>query len=153
MVYRSKIDSFFIKFLITIILILGISSLFPLAIEKNPDLLLIVMLVGVFISMAGFVLWSFFTIEYRFTEDHLFVKGGPFRSRIAYKDILKVSSTTAVFSGHRVLSAKNSIEIFYSNAMLGSVKISPYDQKAFMVELKKRCPILLDERKVEGQQV
>lgn len=151
MVFRSKIDSFFIKFLIAIILIVGIFSLLPFAIEKNLDLSVIVILAGMFILMVVFILWSFFTIEYRFTEDHLFVKGGPYRSRIAYKDISKVSSTTEVFSGYRVLSAKNSIEIFYSNAMLGSVKISPHHQKAFMVELKKRCPSLIDERKVEGE--
>lgn len=92
--------------------------------------------------MSAFILWIILSIEYRFCDHYLLVKGGPFKSRIVYDDISKVSPTTEVFSGYTVLSARNSIEIFYSKSLLGSVKISPRDQKAFMTELKKRCPHL-----------
>lgn len=140
--FHSKMDSFFKKWITTIILLLGIVMFLPLAFEKNPDLSLVVTLGTLFLVMVIFILWIILSIEYRFTDEYLFVKGGPFRSRIVYDDISKVTPTTEVFNGYGILSARNSIEIFYSKSMLGSVKISPHDQKAFLIELKKRCPHL-----------
>lgn len=141
-IFYSKMDSFFLKLIALIILLLGTFTFFPLMIEKNPDVSLIITLVVVYFVMLLFILWTVLTIEYRFQDDYLMVKGGPFKSRIAYDDISKVSPTTEVMGGYTVLSARHSLEIFYSKSMLGSVKISPYDQKEFLIELKKRCPHL-----------
>ena len=44
--------------------------------------------------------------------------------------------------GYIILSSRDGIEIFDKTSMLGSIKISPQDQKAFIAELKKRCPNL-----------
>ena len=90
--------------------------------------------------MTAIILWSSFSIKYVFHQDYLFVKGGPFRSRIPYENITKVSPTSSIFVGYRLLSSRDAIEIFYKTSLMGSVKISPEDQKAFIAELKKRCP-------------
>lgn len=138
-VFYSKVDSFFIKWITIIIALLAFFTLLPVAFERSPDLSLIITLVVFFLVMVVFILWTVLSIEYRFYDDYLFVKGGPFRSRVVYEDISKVSPTTEVLGGYGILSARNSIEIFYSKSMLGSVKISPHEQEDFLLELEKRC--------------
>lgn len=71
-------------------------------------------------SFGGFH-WIFNT----FHKDHLFVKGGPFKSRIQYQTITKVTHGTNMFVEYRILSARNGIEIHYKTGLWGSVQISP----------------------------
>ena len=142
MVFRSKVDSFFVKLIVTVILIIGFVTFFPLF-AVGGDLLLVVLISTLtFLFATGIILWCSFSIKYVFHQDYLFVKGGPFRSRIPYESITKVSPTSAIFVGYRLVSSRDSIEIFDRTSMMGSVKISPKDQKAFIAELKKRCPNL-----------
>lgn len=141
-VFHSKIDAFFMKLIAVVILLIGIFTFLPLIIDRKLDFSIILMLAILFLVIVTFILWTVLSIEYRFYDNYLFVKGGPFRSLIEYEDISKFSLTTEVLGGYTVLSARNSIEIFYSKSMLGSVKISPHDQYAFLTELKKRCPHL-----------
>ena len=141
MVFRSKVDAFFVKFIVIAILIIGLVTLFPLFFEEG-DALSVVVSISVFLILTALILWCSFSIKYVFHQDHLFVKGRLFRSRIPYESIMKVSATSAIFVGYRILSSKDSIEVFNRTSMMGSVKISPKDQKAFIAELKKRCPNL-----------
>ena len=85
-------------------------------------------------SFGGFH-WIFNT----FHKDHLFVKGGPFKSRIQYQTITKVTHGTNMFVGYRILSARNGIEIHYKTGLWGSVQISPEHQTQFLTELQSRC--------------
>lgn len=140
---RSKMDQFFIKFILIAILVIGLVAFFPLFfldIQKESSVVLILTII--FLVITGFILWTSLTIKYVFNQDNLFIKGGPFRTRIPYENITKVSSTTAVFTGFRVLSSKDAIEIFYKKAALGSVKISPKNKDEFISESKKRYPHL-----------
>lgn len=145
MVFRSKIDSFFVKLIVIVILILGLATFLPLFAESGNELSVVLTLTSVFLIMTTIILWCSFLIKYVFHQDYLFVKGGPFRSRISYENITKVSPTSSIFMGYRLLSSRDAIEIFYRTSLMGSVKISPKDQKAFIAELKKRCPNLLIE--------
>src|SRR5690625_7998267 len=86
-----------------------------------------------------FILLTFFSVKYIFYQDHFFIKGGPFRSRIPYENITKVSPTTAIFTGHRILSSRDGLEIFNNTTFLGSIKISPKNKDEFIAELKRRC--------------
>ncbi|UOQ50583.1 PH domain-containing protein [Gracilibacillus caseinilyticus] len=90
--------------------------------------------------LASFILWCAFSVKYVFYQEYLFIKGGPFKSRISYEKITKVSPAKDIFTGYRVLSSRDGIEIFYITAVLGSVKISPEEKKEFITELTKRCP-------------
>ena len=89
--------------------------------------------------MISFILWTGFSVKYVFYQDYLLIKGGPFRSRIPYENITKVSPTTAIFTGHRISSSRDGLEIFNKTTFLGSIKISPKNKEEFIAELKKRC--------------
>nr|WP_240407260.1 PH domain-containing protein [Gracilibacillus halophilus] len=98
-------------------------------------------LLSIFLLISSFILWCAFAVKYVFYQDYLLVKGGPFSSRIPYVNITKVSFTKDIFTGYRILSSRDGIEIFYTNAILGSLKISPKDKRSFINELEKRCSI------------
>ncbi|WP_078552007.1 PH domain-containing protein [Bacillus alkalicellulosilyticus] len=140
MVFRSKIDRFFVVFIMILVLIIGVSTFFPLALEDGTDLSVVITLTSTFLIIASFVLWCVFSVKYVFYDDYLFVKGGPFRSRISYQDITKISPTSEIFTGYRLLSSRDALEVFYKTGAFGSVKISPRDKKEFLTELSKRCP-------------
>ena len=145
MVFRSKVDAFFVNFMLIVILTIALGSFFPLINEevRNDSEVLIpavIILTSIFLIVISFLLWTSFSVKYIFYQDHLFIKGGPFRSRIPYKNITKLSPTTAIFTGHRILSSRDAIEIFNKTTFMGSIKISPRDKREFINELKKRCP-------------
>ncbi|BDG46013.1 PH domain-containing protein [Parageobacillus sp. KH3-4] len=140
MVFRAKIDSFFIFIMSITILVLSGVLLIPLFTDKTRTMLDTVIVFSLLIISVGFITWSVFSIKYVFYDDYLLVKGGPFRSRILYQEITKVSPTKDIYTGYRLLSSKSGIEIFYKSGTLGSVKISPKENELFLSELKKRCP-------------
>lgn len=142
MEYRSKVDKFFVVFIsITLSIIMAV-FLIPLILDTDKTLVdVIIVLTLCFLSIA-FILWTSFSIKYIFNTETLLIKGGPFKTRIPYEDITKLTETTEIFTGYRVLASKDSLEVFYKKGILGSVKISPTDKKRFISELKKRCPNL-----------
>lgn len=140
MVFRAKIDSFFISIMSITILVMSSALLIPIFLDKKISMLDTIIVFSLFIITVGFIIWSAFSIKYIFYDDYLFVKGGPFRSRILYQEITKVSPTKDIYTGFRLLSSKSGIEIFYKSGTFGSVKISPKENELFLSELKKRCP-------------
>ncbi|MEZ0482205.1 PH domain-containing protein [Planococcus sp. SSTMD024] len=146
MTFRSKIDSFFIRILFAAILFIAAVSFIPLWFDDAP-LSAFVIVTSTFFVTTALILWTTFAIHYIFKENHLVVKAGPFRSRIPYNSILKVAPTRDIFTGYRLLSSRDALELINNTTMFGTVKISPENQEAFIAELKKRCPELkLDER-------
>ncbi|WP_301722872.1 PH domain-containing protein [Planococcus shixiaomingii] len=126
------------------VLIVGAASFSPLFAEGGTLWPVVIIPTLMFFIVTGVILWMTFSIQYVFYQDYLFVKGGPFRSRIPYEQITKVSPTTDIFTGYRILSSRDGVEIFYKTAILGSVKISPENKKEFISEVKKRCPNIQD---------
>ena len=109
--------------MLVVVIITGAGVFWPLFIEDiRSELAVVLVLVFLFLIVIGFILWTAFSVKYVFYQDYLFVKGGPFRSRIPYEHITGISSTTAIFTGYSILSSRDAIEIFYKNAALGSVK-------------------------------
>jgi hypothetical protein len=140
MVFRAKIDSFFMSIMSISILVLSGVLLIPLFTDTKRTMLDTVIVFSLLIISVGLMIWPVFSIKYVFYDNYLLVKGGPFRSRILYSEITKVSPTKDIFTGYRLLSSKDGIEIFYKSATLGSVKISPKEKELFLSELKQRCP-------------
>ncbi|MDI2587375.1 PH domain-containing protein [Psychrobacillus sp. NEAU-3TGS] len=103
-------------------------------------MLAVIITTVLFFLCAGFIVWISIDIEYTFTENYLFVRGGPFRSKIPYEDITKVNPTANILVGYRVLSSKDALEIHYKKALLGSVIISPKRQEAFLQVLVEKAP-------------
>jgi hypothetical protein len=140
MEFRSKVDRFFIfTITITVFVILAV-FIIPLSLDNGRTFIDIIVVLSLCVFLIGFILWSTFSIKYVFYQNHLFVKGGLFRSRIPYEEITRISTTKEIFTGYRLLSSKDGIEIFYKSASLGSVKISPKDIELFISEIKRRCP-------------
>lgn len=149
MVFRSKIDSFYIRCTLVAILLIAAASFVPLLFEGVPLLDLIIVTLTFAVTTA-LLLWVTFSIRYVFLESHLLVKAGPFRSRIPYHSMLKVSPTRNVFTGYRLLASRDALELINNKTMFGTVKISPEEQTLFIEELKKRCPELkLDKKFLE----
>lgn len=140
MIFHSKVDTFFITFISIGVLIIGGVTLLPTFIDKEASISIIIMMSATFIISVGFILWTAFSIKYVFYEEYLLVKGGPFKSKIPYQSITKTTPTNDIFTGYRILSSKNALELFYKSAIFGSVKISPKNRSEFITELKKRCP-------------
>lgn len=142
MKFYSEKDSSFISFIwITVIIVTGV-ILFPFLIGlffgSEPITFFEAMMVLMLLAVSvGIILWTVYFIQYVFHDDYLYIRGGPFRKRIAYEEITKVTQSNDVMTGFRILSSKNAIEIFYQS---GSIKISPQDREIFISEIKKRCP-------------
>lgn len=143
MVFRSKVDAFFVNVMVIVVLVIASVTIFPLFLEEfRDDLAGSIILILVFLLVIGFLLWTCFSVQYIFHQDHLFIKGGPFKSRIPYEKIIKVAPTKAIFTGYRILSSRDAIEITNQTTVFGSIKISPKNKEAFISELKKRNPAI-----------
>lgn len=143
MTMRSKLDRFFIQFILISIIIIGDVLFMPLFfIDIQGELYTVLILTVIFLVLTSFILWVSFSVKYVFNHDYLIVKAGPFRSRIPYEKITKVTDTKAIFTGYRVLSSRDAIEIFYKHAVFGSVKVSPKNKEELVAELQKRNPKL-----------
>lgn len=140
MIFKAKVDMFYLSFLVIIALIIALAIFFPLFLTQEVDLTVIIILSSIYIATILFLLWSTFSIKYVFEQDYLFVKGGFLRSQIRYEEITKVTPTRDIYTGYRMMAAKEGIEIFYKTGLFGSVKVAPVDKQAFVEELVKQCP-------------
>lgn len=146
MEFRSKIDKYFIVTISIACLVILAVFIIPLSVDNDRTRTDILIVLSLCVLSIGCILWIPFTIKYVFYPDHLLVKGGPFKSRIPYDKITRISPVKEIFTGYRLLSSKEGIELFYTSAALGSVKISPKDSEAFITELKRRCPAVRIEK-------
>ncbi|WP_077309295.1 PH domain-containing protein [Terribacillus halophilus] len=140
MIFRSKVDAFFVNFILIILAIIALSCFWPLVFMEGVNWVVVLILISSFFLMVGLIVWPAFSAKYVFCENELIVKGGPFRSRIPYKEITRVDPTKDIFTGYRVLSSRDALEICYKTGISGSVKIAPELKREFISELKKRCP-------------
>lgn len=141
MVFRSKIDFVFISVIAFSVIITGGVFLLPLLIDETAKSDMIVSL-SLFALTTGFLLWISFSIRYIFKDGYLLIKSGPIKKRIPYESVTRITPTSEILSGFRILSSKDSYEVFYKDGSLGSIKISPKDAERFINELKNRCPNL-----------
>lgn len=124
---------------VTALVIVGIAWI-PFALGDTDTFFEAAVVLFVPITLVVVLIWTSFFIKYVLYDEYLYVKGGPFRSKISYDEITKIAPTQDIFTGYRILSAKSGIEVFYKSGPFGSVKISPKDRKRFLTELAKRCP-------------
>lgn len=146
MTFKSKRDKVFTGVMLVAMMIIAVVTLVPIiAIVLSADeteWAAITLLLATLIFSCGLILWVWLDIEYTFYDDYLFVKGGIFRSKIPYDEIIKINESSNILVGYRILASKDALEIHYKYALLGSVIISPKPKAAFIAELQKRCPQL-----------
>ncbi|MED3804734.1 PH domain-containing protein [Lysinibacillus xylanilyticus] len=135
MVYHAKTDIILTIIMFLMVWIFGAISLLPFT-----SLSTVIIMSTAFIVSVVFVWWYANSIKFVFYDNYLLVKGGPFKSKIPYQSITRVSPTTDKYTGYLISSSDKGLEIFYSTAANGSIKILPKDKMQFILELKKRCP-------------
>ncbi|WP_427107692.1 PH domain-containing protein [Lysinibacillus xylanilyticus] len=135
MVYHAKTDIILTIIMFLMVWIFGAISLLPFT-----SLSTVIIMSTAFIVSVVFVWWYANSIKFVFYDNYLLVKGGPFKSKIPYQSITRVSQTTDKYTGYLISSSDKGLEIFYSTAANGSIKILPKDKMQFILELKKRCP-------------
>ena len=113
--FRAKKDKSFIVFILITVFITASVFLVPLYFDKNRTTLDIIIVTSLLIPSAGLLMWCALDIKYVLCEEFLFVKGGLFRSKIAYRDVTKVVPATNIITGYRILSSKDALEIFFIN--------------------------------------
>ncbi|MFB7160206.1 MULTISPECIES: PH domain-containing protein [unclassified Lysinibacillus] len=136
MVYHAKTDINLAIMMFLLVWIFGAISLLPII----TSLLTVIIMSTAFIVSLVFIWWYANSIKFVFCENYLLVKGGPFKSKIPYQSITRVSPTTDKYTGYQISSSDKGLEIFYETAAHGSIKILPKDKMEFILELKKRCP-------------
>lgn len=145
MVFHSKMDAYYVKLMITVIIVVGLVTLFPIFIEGAP-LSAILILTSIFIIFTTLFLWLNLSVKYIFYENYLLIKSGPFKSKIPYESITKITETHAILTGHGILTSRDALEIYNKTTFYGSIKISPEYKSEFIKELKNRGPhIQLEE--------
>ncbi|SEN80136.1 PH domain-containing protein [Paenisporosarcina quisquiliarum] len=143
MTFRSKRDWTFIILLVITLIIIAVATLWPVVYElfftKHPEYPAIWIMIALFVVIAGMLLWISVDIHYTFYDDYLYVKGGPFRSKIKYMDMTKVNKSSNILVGYRILSSKDALEIHYKHSLMGSVIISPDNQEQFVKVLIEKA--------------
>ncbi len=139
MEFRSKVDKATIILYSIILFTFLIVFLTPIIFDNQFETIEVVISLAGCFFFTGPILWFIFSLKYVLNEDHLFIVGGPFRSRIPYENITGVSSTKEVFVGYKMCLSSDALEISYRNAVMGSVKISPKKKELFLSELGKHC--------------
>lgn len=142
MVFRSKIDVYFLMIILISIILFGVLLFFPLFIEKYRQLPIVIILASTFMIATSYFLWTYLSVKYVLNQSYLFVKCGIKKRKIPYNEMIKVLPTTAILTGFTALMSRDAIELFYEGKSLKSVKISPKDKSEFISELKKRSPRL-----------
>ncbi|AGK54474.1 PH domain-containing protein [Bacillus sp. 1NLA3E] len=142
MVFRSRIDKYFLLMISIAIIALGLACLFPLFLDGEKEPFAIVLMLSIFILSVGFLLWVSFSISYVFQENHLLVKAGPLRKRILYSEISSIRPTKDILTGYRILSSIDALAISYQSGLIGEIKITPRDKDVFLAELAIRVPKL-----------
>lgn len=136
--FESKVDRGYKLFLCVATLILFVVCIFPLIVLPFNWINLII-LVSVFVLSTLLILLPCYNLRYIFCSDHLFVKSGFFRFYIQYNQITKVEATSNFLIGTRAMMATKGIVIYYSNGIMGELKLSPVNQDTFLKILQERA--------------
>lgn len=142
MTFKVKRDRFFMSIIYFIILLILFVTFVPVLVigymEDKIEFLPLLILFLIDLITVVFILWIIYDMKYIFYDDYLFVKGGPFRSKIPYSKITGFHETKNIWIGYRLCSSKDALEIFYTTGIMGSVIISPENKERFIEELEKR---------------
>lgn len=119
-------------------LLIGSCTLLSIFLDPEIPVVAIYILVFAFIICVVLGAWMLFSLKYVLYQDHLYVRGDPFRFKIKYEDIYQIEKTKNIFVENCLLSSKQAVAISY-RGLLGDVKISPKNRDLFIEELTERC--------------
>lgn len=132
---RSRVDRLYHGFILIMALVMiGLSLWVP--IEERW------MILGLGALTVGVLAWIIDGTWYRFEEDHLLCRSGPFTERIPYHRIKSVTPCRNLFSSMATSRDRLQISQHDKPYVTGTTFISPIDQDTFLIQLIQRCPHL-----------
>ncbi|HUC91265.1 MAG TPA: PH domain-containing protein [Paenibacillus sp.] len=123
--------------------LLDLVILLPHFRSEDATLFSDVTVIGIALGLTLLMGWLLFGISYVMDPEGLIVTVGPFRSKILYSDITRVSKAKNRWVGYRATMSEDTLEIHYRSGRFTSVKLSPADKQRFIEELVRRCPSLI----------
>lgn len=115
----------------------------PIAFFVPEDELLILLIVTV--VMALMLLPLMYYSYYELRENHLYIQMSVIRMKVKYEDITGIREGKYSKMNNMAFSL-DAVIIERANKKFGELSISPQDKEMFMMELKRRCPLLNDLR-------
>lgn len=102
-------------------------------------------IVGLTIALAAlivyaFVAWLWFGTYYTIDHDALNVKTGPFKRRIKFSEITRITETKSLWQGAIFTAALSLHRVHIRYARYNAIDVSPEDQGRFIDMLAARCP-------------
>lgn len=133
--YASKIDTWLLLVLLAAALLCVLVLAFALRNGATSDIVgaVLAIVIGV-----GLPLWVFAGTCYRFTDDQLHVKSGPFKWEVPLAEITAVTPTRNPMSSPAL--SLDRLRIDYGRGK--SVMISPRERQQFLQDLEQRRSIL-----------
>lgn len=147
MEFRTRKDRWLVVLLLLMVLFCGVGGLMLLA-EPGHKHLPVAILCLVFSGASVFLMYP---VRYTLAERELVVRGGPFRWRVAYENIEKVTPTRNPLAAPAWSLSRLRVDHRYRGRTV-FLLISPERQEEFLRELAGRCPhlVLSDDRLVKA---
>ncbi len=130
MPYKSKIDNWVLLVLLGLpaglfcwIVFQGVSGLFEL-----------IILIAVFGAIIILPCWMLAATDYRFGNDNLYVRSGPFNWTVPLSDVRRIEQSRSLASGPAL--SVDRLRIHYGNYKW--ILISPKDMDGFLSEFESR---------------
>lgn len=128
---RSKTDAWLVAVLLSSIALL-VAGLWTAHAQDGP--LPLALIAPILLLGAGLPVWVLVGTHYTFVDDHLVVHSGPFRWRIALREVRAVAPTRSPLASPAL--SLDRLRIEYGAGR--SVMVSPVDKEAFLRELERR---------------
>lgn len=124
--YRSKIDLWLIA------LLGGVTTLLAWSVWQSGHLLALIAMTIWFAILA----LAIFPCSYTLTDDHLLIRTGVRKRRIAYADIRSVRRSGSILAAPALSLKRVEIRFGRSDAAI----LSPADREQFMEDVRQRVP-------------
>mgnify|MGYP000064832020 CR=1 FL=1 len=138
MEFRTRKDRWLVVLLLLMVIFCGVGGLMLLA-EPGHKHLPVAILCLVFSGASVFLMYP---VRYTLAERELVVRGGPFRWRVAYENIEKVTPTRNPLAAPAWSLSRLRVDHRYRGRTV-FLLISPERQEEFLRELAGRCPHLM----------
>ncbi len=129
MIYKSKIDAW----LGLIILIVPAVTIITIIVEGISQTNLLALALMVLASLL--TIWLMLATDYRFKDDKLVVRSGPFNWKIQLSDITHVKESRELIASPALSLDRLRIEY---KGTFGAILISPENKQGFIAELESR---------------
>ena len=132
---RSRVDRLYHSFIVVMALFMGGLSLWVPSDERW-------MILGLGALTLSALAWIIYGTWYRFENDHLLCRSGPFTERIPYIRIKSITPCRNLLSSMATSRDRLKITQHDKPYVTGTTFISPKDQDTFLIQLIQRCPNL-----------